>query len=149
MTPKEGQKKGERRAERGIQRAAHDHRDDIERDTERFLEVLLSSPDGTGTLDAATDDLITNFRKDGNWRASIPRRLKAEGLIVAERVVKSSRPARHAGYVTEWRITDRSAADRRREAAREYLRSNPNRPPGNDVGSTGDPAEPFVIDFQI
>ncbi len=148
MTPKEGREKGERRAERGIRRAAHDHREDIERDTVRFLDVLLSSADGTATLDAATDDLSMNHRDGGRWRASIPKRLKAEGLIVAERVVKSSRPARHAGYVTEWRVTDRNAADRRRAAAREYLRSNPNRPPGNDAGST-ETAEPFVIDFQI
>ena len=148
MTPKEGQEKGERRAERGIQQAAHDHRDDIERDTLRFLDVLLSSSDGTATLDVATDDLSEKYRDGGRWRASIPKRLKAEGLIVAERVVKSSRPARHAGYVTEWRVTDRSAADRRRDAAREFLRSNPNRPPGNDAGPA-ETAEPFVIDFQI
>lgn len=148
MNSDEGKLKGEKRAERGIKRAAHDHQEDIERDTLRFLDVLLSSPDGTATLDAATDDLSENFRNGGRWRASIPKRLKAEGLIVAERVVKSSRPARHAGYVTEWRVTDRSAANRRRDAAREFLRSNPNRPPGNDAGST-ETAEPFVIDYQI
>ena len=148
MTPEQGREKGERRADRGIKRAAHDHREDIERDTLRFLDVLLSSDDGTATLDDATNDLSVNYRDGGNWRASIPKRLKAEGLIVAERVVRSSRPVRNAGYVTEWRVTDRSAVDRRREVAREFLRSNPNRPPGNDAGST-ETAEPFVIDFQI
>ena len=44
-------------------------------------------------------------------------------------------------------VFDRSAADRRRAAAREFLRSNPNRPPGNDAGPT-ETAEPS-IDYQI
>lgn len=151
MTPNEGREKGTRRAERGIQRASHDHQEDIERDTLKFLDVLLSSPDGTATMDSATDDLSERFRDGGRWRASIPKRLKAEGLIVAERVVKSSRPARHAGYVTEWRVTDRSAADRRREVAREFLRSNPFRPPSNSENANGSvekPTEPLT-DFQI
>ena len=148
MTPEQGREKGERRADRGIKRAAHDHREDIERDTLRFLDVLLSSDDGTATLDDATNDLSVNYRDGGNWRASIPKRLKADGLIVAERVVKSSRPARHAGYSTEWRLTDRTTAERRRDQLREFLRSNPNRPAGNDAGST-ETAEPCVIDFQI
>ena len=148
MTHDQGREKGERRAERGIKRAAHDHQEDIERDTLRFLDVLLSSPNETATLDEATDDLSVNYRDGGNWRASIPKRLKADGLIVAERVVKSSRPARHAGYSTEWRLTDRTTAERRRDQLREFLRSNPNRPPGNDAGST-ETAEPFVIDYQI
>ncbi len=148
MNHDQGREKGGRRAERGIKRAAHDHQEDIERDTLRFLDALLTSPDGTATLDTATDELSEKFRDGGRWRASIPKRLKADGLIVAERVVKSSRPARHAGYVTEWRVTDRSAADRRRDQLREFIRSNPNRPPGNDAGST-ETAEPFVIDFQI
>ena len=66
MTHDQGREKGERRAERGIRRAAHDHQEDIERDTLRFLDVLLSSPSETATLDEAADDLSVNFRDGGS-----------------------------------------------------------------------------------
>ncbi len=147
MTPKEGRAKGERRAERGIQRAALDHETDIERDTEKFLDAILSSPDGLATMDDAADKLTVNYRAGGRWRAAVPMGLKREAIIAADSVGKSSRPARHAGLQTVWRLTDRNAAERRLAETREFLRSNPNRPPGNDAGST-ETAEP-CIDFQI
>jgi hypothetical protein len=116
MTPNEGRERGERRAEHGIKRAAFKHEPQIRRDSIRFLDALLSSATGCATLDDATDDLQQQHADGGKWRASIPKRLRADGLIVAERVLKSARPARHAGYLTEWRLIDRNAAVARRSA---------------------------------
>ena len=114
LTPTEGRERGEKRAERGIKRAAFKHRPEIERGTLKFLDALLASPTGCATLDDATDSLREKYLDGGKWRASIPKRLKAAGLIVVEGVVKSARVARHAGYLTEWRLTDRVAAERHR-----------------------------------
>ena len=116
MIAPEGRERGEKRAERGIRRAAHKHEPQIRRDMLRFLDCLLASPDGCASLDAATDDQKRKHADGGKWRASIPKRLKAAGLIVGERVVKSVRPARHAGYLTEWRLVDRPAAEAMRAA---------------------------------
>lgn len=112
MTKTDGRELGQRRAERGIKRAAFKHRLEIERDTLKFLDSLLSSSTGCATLDDAADSLRGKYLDGGKWRASIPKRLKADGLIVYERVVKSARLARHAGYSTEWRLIDRNGAER-------------------------------------
>ena len=114
MIATEGRERGEKRAERGIKRAAFKHRPEIERGTLKFLDALLASATGCATLDDAADSLRGKYLDGGKWRASIPKRLQADGLIVCERVLKSARPARHAGYLTEWRLIDRSAAERRR-----------------------------------
>ena len=114
MIATEGRERGEKRAERGVRRAAYLHEPQIRRDTLRFLAALLASPNGCATLDDATDELRGKHADGGKWRASIPKRLRADGLIVGERVVKSARPARHAGYLTEWRLIDRPGAERRR-----------------------------------
>ena len=114
MTPTEGRECGEMRAELGIKRAAFKHRHEIERGTLKFLDALLASATGCATLDDAADSLRGKHLDGGKWRGSIPKRLQADGLIVGERVLKSARPARHAGYLTEWRLIDRGAAERRR-----------------------------------
>jgi hypothetical protein len=114
MIATEGRERGEKRAERGIKRAAYLHEPQIRRDTLRFLDALLSSATGCATLDDATDDLRRKHADGGKWRASVPKRLKADGLIVGEQVLKSVRPTRHAGYLTEWRLIDHDAAERRR-----------------------------------
>ncbi len=111
MISPDGRERGEKRANRGIRRAAYLHEPQIRRDTLRMLDALLASPTDCATLDDATSNLWSKHADGGKWRASIPKRLKAIGLIVAERVVKSTRPARHAGYLTEWRLVDRPAAE--------------------------------------
>ena len=103
--------RGQKRAESGIKRASLNHGFDIVCGTIRFLDALLSSPTGCATLDDATPDLQTKHADGGKWRAIIPKRLLSARLIVAERVVKSSRTARHAGYLTEWRLIDRLGAE--------------------------------------
>ena len=110
MSATQGRERGKKRAERGIRRAAYSHEPQIRRDTLRMLDALLASPTGCATLDDATDDLRGKHPDGGKWRASVPKRLRVAGLIVAERVVKSTRPARHAGYLTEWRLVNRPAA---------------------------------------
>ena len=110
MTSTEGRERGQKRAERGIKRAASNHNLDIARDTIRYLNVLLASSTGCATLDDSTLDLQSKHSDGGKWRGSIPKRLRASGIIVSEGAVKSTRPARHAGYVTLWRLVDRDAA---------------------------------------
>lgn len=111
MNAIEGRKRGEKLAEIGIQRAAKKHEEKIRRVTLQLLDAILASPNGCVTLDAATDAPLTKYPDGGRWRGCVPQRLKALGLIVRERVVKSARPARHAGYLTEWRLIDRPAAE--------------------------------------
>lgn len=110
MPSSEGREHGEKRAERGIRRAAYKHEPHIRVGTLRMLDALLASPSGCATVDDATDAPLAKYADGGKWRGSIVKRLLAAGIIVAHRVVRSSRPARHAGYLTEWRLVDRPAA---------------------------------------
>ena len=143
MNATEGRERGELRGERGIQQAAFKHEHQIRRDTLRFLECLLASPTGCATLDSATDELRGKHSDGGRWRGSIPKRLLAIGLIVAERVVKSSRPSRHAGYLTEWRLVNRPAA----EVMRATLAAELNKEAGESA-VTESPAENSSINPQ-
>ncbi len=141
MIATEGRERGEKRAERGIKRAAFKHRREIERGTLKFLDALLSSATGCATLDDAADSLRGKYLDGGKWRASIPKRLQADGLIVGARVLKSARPARHAGYLTEWRLIDRSAAEHRR-AELLAAQAFDNQP--KDAGESGATDSPAV-----
>ena len=140
MNATEGRECGELREERGIRRAAFKHEPQIRRDTLRFLDGLLASPTGCATLDSATDELGSKHSDGGRWRASIPKRLLAIGLIVAERVVRSSRPSRHAGYLTEWRLVNRPAAEVTRAALAAELIKEAGESAG--TGSTMTVVEP-------
>lgn len=142
MTPDEGRERGEKRAERGIKRAAFKNGDAIRRDTLRFLDALLASPTGCATLDDATPDLKAKHADGGKWRASVPKRLKSDGLIVAETVVKSCRLHRNAGYLTAWRLIDRTAAEARRAILAAELQKDAGEPAATDspaVDSTTNP----------
>ena len=114
MSPTEGRELGEELAERGIQQAAIKHEAQIRRGTWLFLNAILASPDGCATTDAATDAPLTKYPDGGRWRGSIPKRLKAAGLIVGVQAIKSARPARHAGYLAVWQLIDRPAAEEMR-----------------------------------
>lgn len=75
-----------------------------------FLRALLSSPDGTATIDDATADLSAEFHDGGKWRGTVTRSLAMRGFIEPVGAVKSDRPSRHRGYVTRWRLRDRQKA---------------------------------------
>ena len=130
--PTEDRERGEKRAERGVRRAAYSHEPQIRRDMLRMLDALLASPDGCATLDDATDELRAKHADGGKWRASIPKRLRADGLIVGERVVKSVRPARHAGFLTEWRLIDRPGAEALRAVLAAQLQMEAGESAGTD-----------------
>ena len=132
MIATEGRERGEKRAERGVRRAAYLHEPQIRRDTLRFLDSLLASPNGCATLDDATADMRGKHPDGGRWRASIPKRLRTAGIIVGERVVKSARPARHAGYLTEWRLVDRPAAEALRATLAAELQNDAGESAGTD-----------------
>ena len=116
MNANEGRELGEELAECGIQRAAIKHEAQIRRGSWLFLNAILASPDGCATTDAATDAPLTKYPDGGRWRGSIPKRLKAAGLIVSFSLAKSERPARHAGYLAVWQLIDRPAAEVMRAA---------------------------------
>jgi len=121
MKNNEIRKQGQKLAERGITQAALDHEPQIRRDTLRFLKALLASPNGRASLDTASGRLLSKYRDGGKWRASIPIRLRAKEIIAANGVVKSIRPTHHAGYITEWRLIDRKAAERLRDELQTAL----------------------------
>ena len=124
LTPNQGRERGQKRAERGIKEASYLQEPQIRRDTLQMLDALLASPTGCATTDDAVVNLKAKHDDGGRWRASIPKRLLAEGLIVAERVIKSARPARHAGYLTEWRLIDRIGAETKRAAIAAEIEIN-------------------------
>ena len=121
MNASEGRERGKKLAEVGIKRAACRHELPIRRDTLRFLDALLLSLDGCATLDDATDDLMRKHADGGKWRASIPKRLQALQVIESAGAVKSARPSHHGGYVTQWRLADRPAAEAMRAILSTHL----------------------------
>ena len=75
-----------------------------------LLRALLASPDGTATIDDATDDLAAAYRDGGRWRGSVSRSLATAGITERAGVEQSDRPSRHRGYVARWRLVDRRKA---------------------------------------
>jgi len=75
-----------------------------------LLRALLVSPDGTATIDDATDDLAAEYRDGGRWRGSVCRSLAMAGITERVGVEQSERPSRHRGYITRWRLVDRRKA---------------------------------------
>jgi hypothetical protein len=102
--------KGEQRRDAGMGLAAQARPDRVDTGKVAFLKALLRSPDSTATIDDATDNLAAEFRDGGKWRGTVTRSLAASRFIEAVGAVKSSRPSRHRGYVTVWRLVDRQRA---------------------------------------
>lgn len=98
---------GERRKANGIALAAGCKEDLIAAGKLAMLDALLSSPDGTATIDDATADLSHQFADGGRWRGAVTRSLAMRRIITPQCVDKSDRPSRHRGYVTRWRLRDR------------------------------------------
>lgn len=101
---------GDRRRDEGMALAAYRSPDKIQVAQVAMLERLLTSPDGTATIDDATEDLTAEFRDGGNWRGSVVRNLALKGVIEKVGVEVSNRPSRHRGYIARWRLVDRSKA---------------------------------------
>jgi len=58
-----------------------------------LLRALLASPDGTATIDDATDDLTAAYRDGGRWRGSVCRSLATAGITERVSVDQSDRPS--------------------------------------------------------
>lgn len=101
---------GERRKAAGISLAAGCREDLIAAGKLAMLDALLSSPDGTATIDDATADLSEQFADGGRWRGAVTRSLAMRRIITPDSVTKSDRPSRHRGYVTRWQLRDRDKA---------------------------------------
>ena len=132
MTPTEGRERGEKRAKRGIKRAAYLHEPLIRRDTLRFLDALLSSATGCATLDDATADLKAKHTDGGKWRGAVVKRLRAAGIVVAVRYVRSCRLYRNAGPSVEWQLIDRIGAARLRAVLAAELPKDAGESAGTD-----------------
>jgi len=95
---------------RGMELAAAAKLDQVSVGKIALLRALLSSPDGTATIDDATGDLAEEFRDGGKWRGNVCRSLAMARITESVEAVKSDRPSRHRGYVTRWRLVDRRKA---------------------------------------
>lgn len=101
---------GENGKIKGMELAANRRPDRVTQGKIAMLTALLSSPDGTATIDDATADLTEQFNDGGKWRGSVCRTLAMAKLIERVAIVKSDRPSRHGGHVTCWRVVDRGRA---------------------------------------
>jgi hypothetical protein len=101
---------GDARKQRGMTLAAANRAEAIATGQIAFLRALLGSTDGVGTIDDGTEDLLLSFDRGGKWRGSIPAALSQRGIIQRVGVTKSSRPSRHRGFVSIWKLTDRAKA---------------------------------------
>lgn len=134
MTTDEGRRQGEARRDGGMDRTAAHREWQIQNGTLRFLDAMMKRADRTATTDDATDDLSRQYDDGGRWCGAITRRLAADGLIERAGAIRSARPSRNAGLVTEWRAANDAAIDRRRDGLRNWFRQNPH-PPGEDGGA--------------
>jgi len=94
----------------GMELAATAKPDRVTAGKAAFLRALLVSPDGTATLDDATDDLAAEFCDGGKWRGNVCRSLAMAGITEKVGAECSGRPSRHRGYITRWRLVDRRKA---------------------------------------
>ncbi|MFO0885918.1 MAG: hypothetical protein U0894_17325 [Pirellulales bacterium] len=115
--------KGRRRKDRGMAAALSGKCLLVAKGQLAFLEALLRSPDGTATIDDATDDLSKKFDDDGKWRGSIPRSLATRGIIEKAGYATSCRPSRHACPTTRWRLKDRAKAEAMAKELREAFQA--------------------------
>lgn len=112
---------GEAKKQCGMALAADKRADAVAAGQVAFLRALLASVDGTATLDDATGDLSQRFTDGGRWRGTVCRSLAVAKITEAVGVVKSDRPSRHRGYLTRWRLIDRSKAQREIEKLTAWL----------------------------
>ncbi len=110
MTPEVLRERGEQEKLCGMTLAAYAKSDRLAAGKMAMLRALLTSPDGTATIDDATDNLAAEFRDGGKWRSMVCRSLATAGIIERVAVVRIERPSRHRGYVTRWRLVDRRKA---------------------------------------
>jgi len=108
---------GERRRDIGVSLAATRRIDRVAMGRWSLVNALLRSPDGTGTIDAATspNELAAGFADGGKWRGAVVLSLLRDGLAECVGATRSIRPSRHRGWVCVLKLTDR-------QAAADYLR---------------------------
>ncbi len=153
--PKQLRDRGEVGKLRGMELAANRRPDKVTAGKIAMLRALLTSPDGTATIDDATPDLAESFADGGKWRGPVCRSLSMAKLIESVGVEKSDRPSRHRGYVARWRLVDRckaqlalsrlvAAQDCRIGAASDMPNSSPiNKEPAPGATGTGSVQQSF------
>lgn len=105
-------KDGETRRDVGMALAAARRPDRVTLGRVRMVQALLSSPNGTATIDDASTagELSSGFADGGRWRGSVTRSIVADGIAFVSGTTRSNRPSRHRGYVAVLTLTDRTAA---------------------------------------
>lgn len=106
------QREGSRRRDAGMTAAADFKAVRVRAGQVALLDALLTSGDGTATIDDATprSDLRQAFGDGGQWRGSVTRGLAEKGLIEKVAAGPSLRPSRHAGTRYVWRLVSRPNA---------------------------------------
>ena len=134
---------GESRKRLGMDIAARRKDELIDRGTIAMLVALLGSADKSATIDDASslDELLSPFQDHGKWRGSIPLRLAHRGIIESDGAVKSTRPSRHRGFVTRWRLVDEKAGRQLlSRLCRAYESENPPEQASSDGRSVVGPS---------
>lgn len=114
---------GERRRDAGAELARRRRERDAAALQLALLDRLAAAPDIPVSTDDLTPNLGASYRADGGgqWRGGAVLALAAAGLIRRAGVVRSRRPARHAGYLAAWVAADRGAIDTERVRLRRLL----------------------------
>jgi hypothetical protein len=92
----------------------------------KFVLQLLET--GRASLDGASDDLDQSWPDGGQWRGSIPKELRADGLIVPIDAGNSTRASRKGCLQNIWGVRDRAGLERRERHLAKWLELHPEMP---------------------
>ncbi|MGZ0174328.1 MAG: hypothetical protein ACKVHE_32900 [Planctomycetales bacterium] len=96
-----------------------------------FVRQLLSAD--RASLDDASDGLERSWPDGGQWRGSIPKELRADGLIVPIDAGNSTRASRKGCLQNIWGVRDRAGLERRERQLADWLTLHPVMPDGNSL----------------
>jgi len=96
-----------------------------------FVRQLLAT--GRASLDDASDDLDESWPDGGQWRGSIPKTLRADGLIVPIDAGNSTRASRKGCLQNVWGVRDRAGLVLRERHLAKWLEAHPTMPGQNSL----------------
>lgn len=92
----------------------------------KFVRKLLS--EGRASLDDASDDLEQTWPDGGQWRGSIPKELRADGLIIPIDAGNSARASRKKCLQNIWGVRNRAGLELRERHLAKWLKLHPEMP---------------------
>lgn len=117
-TPENGVREGQARRDSALGLLETHRRDTIRKARREFLQLLLSRPEGTGSVDEIRDRVPLATGIDPTCFGAVPGALRNAGIIAAGGFVTSGRAVAHARPIRVWKLSSRSAA-------LAWLRDNP------------------------